>query len=102
VSGRFPDPGVTENDTMINMTEPLTVVQVDHAISQEEAEHIHSQFRLAVKDDRPVIVIGPGTSVTVLEPWQEASRRAWLALLVGTLSMIVALLALIFAYLWTH
>jgi hypothetical protein len=84
------------------MTEPLTVIQVDHGINQEEAETIHAQFRLAVKDDRPVIVIGPDTSVTVLEPWRDASRRAWFAVLFATLSMITTLLVLIFAYLWTH
>lgn len=87
---------------LVAQTQPLTVITVDHAISQEEAEHIHDQFRLAVKDDRPVIVIGPDTSVTVLEPWRDASRRAWVAVIIASASMIITLLALIFAYLWTH
>jgi hypothetical protein len=80
---------------------PLTVIRVERPISQDEAEAIHEQFRLAVKDDRPVLVIDTETSVTVLEPWQEASRRAWLAVVLAAVSLIIAITGMILLYLWT-
>lgn len=74
---------------------PLTVIKVDHAITQEEAQIIHDQFRDAVRDERPMIVVGPGTDMILVEPYAPASRRAWLALLAAVLALIIATIALI-------
>jgi len=89
------------NDLEELMHAPLTVIRVERPISQEEAEHIHDQFRRAVKDDRPVLVVDPETSITLLEPYRRASARAWFALLVSVLSLIIAAVGLVVVMAWT-
>lgn len=84
--------------TMLPLIEPmmpLTVIKVAAPLSMDEAENIHQQFRGAVGDDRPVIVIGPDTEVIMIEPYRTLARRGWLAIGLATLALLLSILLLL-------
>lgn len=71
--------------------EPITVLEIDRPLSNEEAARIKDQF-LATVDDRPLLVHGPGMRLYEIESARLLNR---LVLAAAILSVLLSLATLI-------
>lgn len=70
--------------------EPLTVLEVDRPLREDEAARIKEQF-LATVDDRPVIVHGPGLRVYEIEQARLLNRVVVIMSATGLLLSVIGL-----------